>query len=70
MNDLVTVTEAALMYGGSRSTFVWMLGTGRIPYITIGKRKFVSRADVEELIKARNAKPYPNSYVAPIQRSA
>ena len=70
MNDLMSVTEAALMYGGSRSTFVWMLGTGRIPHITIGKRKFVSRADVEELIKARNAKPYPNSYVAPIQRSA
>ena len=69
-HDLLSVTEAALIYGGSRSSFVWMLGTGRIPYTTIGRRKFVRRVDVEELIKQREAKTHFNSYIAPIQRSA
>lgn len=68
--DLMSLSEAALLYGRSRMAFVWLVESGRIPVTMIGKRKFVRRPDVEELIRNRDSKEFRNSYITPVKRHA
>ena len=67
---LITLSEGALMYGRSRMAFVVLVESRRIQSVWIGKRKFVYKEDVEQLIKNRAAKEHQNSYIEPVQRSA
>lgn len=69
-NDLISITEGALMYGRSRMSFVWLVESGRIPHMIVGCRKFVCKEDVKQLIKNRDAKEHRNSYIQPVRRSA
>ena len=70
IKGLITLSEGALMYGRSRMAFVVLVESRRIQSVWIGKRKFVYKEDVEQLIKNRDAKEYQNSYIEPVQRSA
>ncbi len=70
IEGLITLSEGALLYGRSRMSFVVLVESRRIPFVWIGKRKFVYKADVEQLIQNRDAKEHKNSYIQPVQRSA
>jgi uncharacterized protein (DUF1778 family) len=63
MEDILSITEAAALYGKSRTAFVWLVATGRIPHRIIGKRQFVMREDVMRLIANRNAPRQHNARI-------
>jgi excisionase family DNA binding protein len=47
--ELLTITEAAEVYGCSRGSMLYMVNTGRIPHERLGNILVVDRKDLEAL---------------------
>jgi excisionase family DNA binding protein len=47
----VSVDEAAMILGVSRSTVYALMGDGLLPYFKIGRRRLIYRKDLEEFIR-------------------
>ena len=63
MSDQITITEAALLYGCSRTNMSYLVATGRLPATRIGKFIAVNRADVIALRDARDSREHANSWI-------
>jgi excisionase family DNA binding protein len=63
MDEQITVTEAALLYGCSRANMAYLVATGRLPSIRIGKLIVLQRADVLALREARDSREHANSWI-------
>lgn len=63
MTEQITVTEAALLYGCSRANMSYLVATGRLPSIRIGKLIVLKQADVIALRDARDNREHANSWI-------
>ena len=63
MDEQITVTEAALLYGCSRANMAYLVATGRLPSRRIGKLIVLKRADVLALREARDSREHANSWI-------
>ena len=63
MDDAITVTEAALLYGCSRTNMSYLVATGRLPSTRLGKLIVLSRADVIALREARDSREHTNQRI-------
>ena len=63
MEEQITVTEAALLYGCSRANMAYLIATGRLPSIRIGKLIVLKRGDVLALREARDNREHANSWI-------
>jgi excisionase family DNA binding protein len=70
MNEELSMTEAALLYGCGRSNMFYLINTGRIPHHRVGKEIKVMRSDVLALRDARDGRTQHNQWIDSIARSA
>ena len=63
MKEQITVTEAALLYGCTRTNMSYLIATGRLPSIRIGKFIVLNRADVIALRDARDTREHTNTWI-------
>jgi len=66
----LTLTEAALLYGCSRSNMFYLINSGRIPFRRNGRKVVIARSDVLALQEARDTREQNNQWIEPITRSA
>lgn len=67
MDEQITVTEAALLYGCSRANMSYLVATGRLPSIRIGKLIVLQRSDVLALRDARDSREHSNARIQGVQ---
>lgn len=67
MSDQITITEAALLYGCSRTNMSYLVATGRLPSTRIGKFIVVKRADVIALRDSRDNRERSNARIEGVQ---
>lgn len=70
MKEDLTLTEAALLYGCSRSNMFYLINSGRIPFRRNGRQVEISRSDVLALREARDGREQNNQWIEPISRGA
>ena len=70
MKEQITVTEAALLYGCSRANMSYLVATGRLPSIRIGKLIVLKQADVIALRDARDSREHANSWIEGVKHGA
>lgn len=63
MTEQITITEAALLYGCTRTNMAYLVATGRLPSIRIGKLIVLNRADVIALREARDRREHSNERI-------
>ena len=68
--NLISVTEAAVIYGCERANMIVLIHSGRIPAKKIGRQWVVEKADVITLREARDARSQPNAWIEPVQEAA
>jgi excisionase family DNA binding protein len=66
MEEDLSMTEAAKLYGCSRSTMFYHINSGRIPHHRVGKLIRLKRADVLALRDARDERTRPNQWIGSI----
>lgn len=70
MDEQITVTEAALLYGCSRANMAYLVATERVPSKRIGRLIVLSRADVLALREARDNREHSNTWIKGVQNGA
>ena len=70
MDALLTVTEAAELYGCTRPNLWYLMNTGRLPYEMYGNMALIKRKDLTALLKQRAARRACTSYIEPAQEAA
>lgn len=63
MTEQITITEAALLYGCTRTNMAYLVATGRLPSARIGKLIVLNRADVITLREARDRREHSNERI-------
>lgn len=63
MTEQITITEAALLYGCTRTNMTYLVATGRLPSTRIGKFIVLNRADVVALREARDRREHSNERI-------
>ena len=63
MDEDITITEAALLYGCSRTNMSYLVATGRLPSTRVGRIIKVARADVLALQEARDNREASNERI-------
>lgn len=63
MSDQITITEAALLYGCSRTNMSYLVATGRLPSTRVGRIIKVARANVLALREARDNREASNERI-------
>lgn len=63
----MTVKQAAALYGCSHANMIVLIHTGRIPATRIGHLWIVLEEHVLALREARDARMYPNAWIAAVQ---
>ena len=63
MDEDVTVTEAALLYGCSRANMAYLVKSSRLPSRRIGALIVLKRSDVLALREARDNREHANSWI-------
>jgi excisionase family DNA binding protein len=70
MNEDLSMTEAALLYGCGRSNMFYLINSGRIPHHRDGREIKVKREDVLALRDARDGRMRHNQWIDSVARSA
>lgn len=70
MDDVLTVTEAAKLYGCSRPNMWYLMNTGRLPYRRVGSMAVIKSEDVAMLIVRRASRRACTSYIEPVREAA
>ena len=70
MDKDLTLTEAAVLYGCTRSNMFYLVNTSRIPHTRNGKLVVIKQSDVLALQEARDGREQNNQWIEPIARSA
>lgn len=70
MNEELSVPEAALLYGCSKSNMAYLVASGRVPSARVGKLIRIKRDDVLALREARDSRKQHNQWIEPISRGA
>lgn len=70
MDDFLTVTEAAKLYGCSRPTIWHFLNTDRLPYEFVGRMAVIRREDFDALMANRANRRTRVSWIEPVRRAA
>lgn len=68
--ELLTITEAADVYGCTRGNMIYMVNTGRIPHERLGNILVVNRSDVEALRESKQQRTRANMWIGPVIRRA
>ena len=63
MDEDITITEAALLYGCSRTNMSYLVATGRLPSTRVGRIIKVAREDVLALREARDNREASNERI-------
>ena len=63
VDDDITVTEAALLYGCSRTNMSYLVATGRVPSTRNGRIIMVKRGDILALREARDSREASNERI-------
>ena len=61
--DLLTVTEAAKVYGCTRINIWHLMKTGRLPYQRVGSVAVIKTADLDNLLANRDARERPTAWI-------
>jgi len=66
MNEELSMTEAALLYGCGRSNMFYLINSGRIPHHRDGREIKVMRSDVLALREARDGRKQHNQWIGSV----
>lgn len=70
MTDKLTITEAALLYGCTRTNMAYLVATNRLPSERIGKFIVLNRSDVVALREARDSRVHSNERIEGVHHGA
>ena len=70
MDEFLTVTEAAKLYGCSRPTIWHFLNTDRLPYEMMGRMAVIRKADFDQFVENRANRRTRVSWIEPVRRAA
>lgn len=69
-DEQLSVAQAAVLYGCSKTNMSYLIASQRIPFERVGNKSLVKKSDVLALRKARDERAQQNQWIAPIKRSA